>query len=155
MMAIPAKMTAQDVVVTDLPLLHEMIDGREVRARYIFLENFADGDKGTELFDKADQIAREYVFKKPLSYDPQKILDEFRKYAIGRRSWLDVIILENGRYAVRTSKGWGVMGIDGSFTMPDRAENPLSCFRTFTASLISAMSCCERGVFVMEKTGSE
>ena len=60
--------------------------------------------------------ARQYLKSIGKASELQKILDEFRKYAIGRRSWLDVIILENGRYAVRTSKGWGVMGIDGRFT---------------------------------------
>lgn len=117
MMAFPAKMTAQDVAVVDLSLLHEMIEGREVRARYIFLESFAYGEKGMELFDRADRLAKEYVLKKPLSDDPQKILDEFRKRAIGRRSWLEVNVLGKGYYAVRNKSGWGVMRVDGSFVM--------------------------------------
>ena len=115
--AIPAESNAQDAVVVELSL-HEMIEGRAVRAIYIFLENFAYGEKGMALFDKADQLAKEYVMKKPLSDDPQKILNEFRKYAIGRRSWLDAKVLGDGYFAVRNKKnGWGVLMLDGSFIM--------------------------------------
>lgn len=118
MMAMPAKSNAQDVLIEDLSILHEMIEGRTIRARYIFLENFLCGEKGLALYEKTAQIIDEHIQKNPLSYDPQKILDEFRKYAIGRRSWLDAKDLGDGYFAVRNRNGWGVMRLDGSFVMP-------------------------------------
>lgn len=112
-------MRAQEISVVDISSYHYYRNGEEKKEKLVFLESFMQGKKGEELLTRYSKVMEELFMKKPLSYNPEILLENLKKYAIGRRTWADVNYLGDGYIAVSDgNKSWGLMKIDGSFTIP-------------------------------------
>lgn len=110
---------AQEVSILDISNFNYYRTGDEKKEKLVFLQSFMEGRKGEELLTRYAILTDEMFWKKSLSYDPDIVLENLKKYAIGRRSWADVDVLEDGWIAVSDGeKSWGVMTVDGKFTIP-------------------------------------